>query len=232
MRLRTKANLLTLRLAHRDNYVDYIFTRIYHGNAWGDPESSSGTGSNLQQTATLRAQLISLLNDLGIRSVLDIPCGDFNWMKDVVYSLTVTYIGADIVTQLIDRNNARFGTDNISFTRLDILCDPLPRCDLVLCRDCLVHFNSSAAARAIDNLKRSGATFLLVTHFSGDRQFKDILTGEWHPVNLLKAPFNFPEPLHLLNEGCQEAGGLYGDKCLALYYVKDIPSLKRNTTLR
>jgi hypothetical protein len=39
--------------------------------------------------------------------LLDIPCGDFNWMK--LLNLGVDYIGADIVGELIAENRRRFG---------------------------------------------------------------------------------------------------------------------------
>ena len=43
----------------------------------------SGPGSSLVQTATIRRDIPALLASLGIRSFLDAPCGDFNWMRHV-----------------------------------------------------------------------------------------------------------------------------------------------------
>ena len=34
-------------------------------------------------TATVKRELPRLLHDLGARSLLDAPCGDLNWIKDV-----------------------------------------------------------------------------------------------------------------------------------------------------
>lgn len=34
-----------------------VFKKIYHENTWGDPESKSGSGSNLRQTELVREKL-------------------------------------------------------------------------------------------------------------------------------------------------------------------------------
>ena len=38
------------------------------------------------------------------------------------------------------------------------------------------------------------------------------------------APFNFPPPLRLVNENCTEGDGAYGDKCLGLWRLADLPA--------
>jgi hypothetical protein len=64
--------------AHRS-----YFEGMYEQNIWGDRESRSGSASNLKSTERLRAELPALLRDLGVRSLLDIPCGDWVWMQHV-----------------------------------------------------------------------------------------------------------------------------------------------------
>jgi hypothetical protein len=66
-------------MARRDSQE--IFTRIYHQNLWGNSESKSGHGSTVSRTDALRPRLTELAQQLGIRSLLDVPCGDFNWMR-------------------------------------------------------------------------------------------------------------------------------------------------------
>lgn len=63
--------------------LNTVFTAIYRTNRWGSEETRSGTGSERARTRRVAAELGRLIRDLGIRSVLDIPCGDFNWMQDV-----------------------------------------------------------------------------------------------------------------------------------------------------
>jgi hypothetical protein len=57
-----------------------LFTNIYRSNHWGGADSVSGGGSDLEQTSALRAALPGVLQRLGVRTLLDAPCGDFHWM--------------------------------------------------------------------------------------------------------------------------------------------------------
>jgi hypothetical protein len=77
--------------------------RRFQKNAWASRESVSGTGSELNRTYHLRRELPVLLSELKVRSLLDLPCGDFNWMAHVELG-DIRYVGADIIAELIDRN--------------------------------------------------------------------------------------------------------------------------------
>jgi SAM-dependent methyltransferase len=217
--------LFVLRRMYGERYHEAVFTKIWKKNSWGDTDSNSGSGSNLLQTALIRHELVDLLDNLRVYRFLDIPCGDFYWMKEVRFRPGLTYLGGDIVEAVVRKNNDRYGRDTVSFVKLNVLLDELPKVDLVMCRDCLVHFSSSDVSKALRNFKRSGSTYLLVTHFEGDRENRDILTGEWRSINFTKQPFNFPPPLHVINEGCTEFGQKYRDKCLALWRLEDIPDM-------
>ena len=71
-----------------------IFKEIYANNFWGDPESLSGPGSSEHYTKNLRNQLQKIFSNLKIKSVLDAPCGDFNWMSLVVEKNPEIYFDA------------------------------------------------------------------------------------------------------------------------------------------
>jgi len=58
-----------------------VFAEIFQRNAWASRESVSGTGSELGRTYHLRRELPVVLSELNVRSLLDLPCGDFNWMQ-------------------------------------------------------------------------------------------------------------------------------------------------------
>lgn len=85
-----------------------VFTYIFKHNVWGGTESVSGTGSSVYESQQLINKLPLLLNLFEINSVLDAPCGDFNWMKYVPLPLTTNYTGIDIVTDLVEENNKMF----------------------------------------------------------------------------------------------------------------------------
>lgn len=200
--------------------TELVFTDKYSRNAWRGVESVSGTGSDLSQTRVIAAEIPRLLHELGVVSMLDIPCGDFNWMRTVDLS-GIRYIGADIVKNLVDRNRS-FERENVAFTHANLLTDDLPKVDLILCRDCLVHFSSADIRRALNNMQRSGATYLVTTTFPERTENADIPTGRWRVLNLEKAPFNFPPPLRLIIEQCTEGSGKYADKSLAVWRFDDL----------
>ncbi len=202
------------------------FQRIFEENAWGNAESVSGEGSNLERTAVVRARLPGLLRRHGVRSVLDAPCGDFFWMKAVDLG-DVDYIGVDIVPEIISRDVEQYAGPKRQFLMCDLVEDDLPKADLILCRDCLVHLSYAETRRAIANFRRSGATWLLTTTFTGPRDNHDIVTGEWRAINLERAPYNFPPPVEVINEESDEVDeelGAFPDKSLGLWRLADLPS--------
>ncbi|MBP2477464.1 SAM-dependent methyltransferase [Crossiella equi] len=201
-----------------------VFAQIYRSNMWGSDDSVSGDGSALDQTAVLREELPKLLRRFGVRSLLDIPCGDFGWLATCELELD-TYLGADIVEELIAANLAKYYRHggNRRFYTLDLTRDPLPRTDAVLCRDCLVHLSFEQIWQALDNLRRSGSRYLLATTFLELAHNEDISTGDWRPLNLERPPFNLREPVAVLVENCTEGGGAFADKALGVWEIDQLP---------
>ena len=214
-------------LQHR-NYLEAMktleerFVYIYQHNLWGGEESRSGLGSSLNETEVLRKEVPIVLAKISASSILDIPCGDFRWMSTVNLS-DVDYVGADIVENIVVGNRERFASDRRHFVRLDLTRDVLPRADLVLCRDCLVHLSYMNIAAAMANIKKSSAKWLLATHFLRIDSNSDIHDGDWRPLSLTRPPFNLPAPHLVIVENCMEAGGAYSDKVLGLWRVADLP---------
>lgn len=198
--------------------LDQVFTTIHDTNLWGADESVSGLGSEDSATLRLRQELPRLLTDLGAETFLDIPCGDFGWLSKADLPVK-RYIGADLVESLVQANRAKYGKE---FMRLDLCADELPRADVVFCRDCLVHLSFANIQRAVQNLKRSGSTWLLTTTFLECDRNDDIQNGDWRMLNFELAPFGWPAPARVLVEGCTEAGGGYEDKALGLWKLADL----------
>ena len=213
-----RSSLQRLRLGDGDVHV---FRSVFEQNRWGSDESASGSGSVIAATAAIRAALPQALQRLRVASLLDAPCGDFNWMQLVDLG-SVAYIGADVVPTIVERNQQRFGAPNRQFIIRDIISQDLPHADAVLCRDCLVHLSFSHAAAALRNFKKTGAQYLLTTTFLKRTQNWDIATGEWRPLNLQLAPFRFPPPLETIDEQCLEGDGAFRDKALAIWRFADL----------
>jgi SAM-dependent methyltransferase len=199
------------------------FARIYQTNLWSDSESRSGAGSSLDSTAQLRASLPPLLRILNARRLLDVPCGDFNWMSHVDLS-GIDYIGGDIVEPMIEANRERYESATRKFIRVDLTSGPVPAADVIVCRDCLVHFSYANIVAAFRTVKASGAKHLLTTTFLDRQANKDIVDGDWRPLNLEKSPFLLPAPQTVILENCTEEGGAYADKALAVWRVSDLPT--------
>jgi hypothetical protein len=186
-----------------------------------DYRQNSGVGSDLEITRPIAASLPGLLQSLSVRSMLDIPCGDFLWMRHVDLESTI-YTGGDIIETLVDAHQRLHASPERSFRVLDIVASDLPKADLIFCRDCLVHFSHRLVKRAINNIKRSGSTYLLTTTFPGHATNAGIVTGTWQPLNLCAPPFNFPAPIRLINEGCPPP---HDDKSMGLWRIRDLPAL-------
>jgi SAM-dependent methyltransferase len=200
---------------------EQIFTSYYEKNFWGNAESVSGPGSSLDETARVRALLPELCRELGIKTFLDVPCGDFAWMRHVPLE-GVHYTGGDIVAPLIAQNQERFGNDRREFIHCDLIAGSLPRVDLVMCRDCLFHLSLDDAQAAIRRIKESGSTYLLATTHPGIEENLPMLTGGYRPVDLQLYPFAFPKPTRLVFERA-DAGFADTNKALGLWEIARLP---------
>jgi hypothetical protein len=211
---------LSLR-ASRDQHRE-VFSRVFRNNDWGDSESVSGPGSTRAQGRVVTPQLIDLVKRLGVTTLLDAPCGDFNWAGELSGTVR-SYFGVDIVEELISRNVREHGDANRTFLVCDLTRDPLPGAELILSRDCLVHFSYADVWAALRNFRRSGADYLVTTTFVDRRTNRDIVTGAWRELNLQAAPFDFPAPIALIDERCLYSGGEHRDKRLALWHMDQVP---------
>ena len=207
--------------AGRRYSTEDTFRRIYRTNHWGASERS-GAGASVDQAAAVLAHLALVIERLQIRTLLDVPCGDFAWMRHL--DADVEYIGGDVLPELASSNQRQWGSSRRRFVTIDLLKDDVPRADLLLCRDCLVHLSLADVRAALANIRRSGCAWLLTTTFPGCTANDDIVTGDWRPLNLQLAPFDLPAPHLLLNEECTEGGDLFADKSLGLWRVEDLGS--------
>jgi hypothetical protein len=205
------------------------FTRMYETNLWDNTESRSGDGSSLAATAGVREGLPGLFRQLGVRRLLDVPCGDFHWMAhvDLAAAGVVAYVGGDVVEAIVASNRTRYETASRIFVQVDLTTGPLPvvagaAADAVLCRDCLVHLSFANIARALGVVRSSGARYLITTTFLEHTVNTDVADGDWRMLNLERAPFNFATPVAVLLEGCEEEGGAYADKALGAWRVSDL----------
>jgi 2-polyprenyl-3-methyl-5-hydroxy-6-metoxy-1,4-benzoquinol methylase len=183
LRYQTKA-------AFKSKNVQERFTYIYNKKLWyNNGESESGAGSTLKATEKLRKDLDNFLREVNSRVLLDIGCGDFNWMKEI--ELPCSYIGIDIVKSVIEKNKANYKNDKISFQHLNAVDEELPAdVDVILCREVLFHLSFDDGIKVLNKVKKSGARyFIATTNRSIDKNI-DIESGNFRNINLSLPPYN------------------------------------------
>lgn len=174
-----------------------VFENIIENNLWA--KHTCGPGSTFEATESLRSALPTVFDELNVKSFLDAPCGDFSWMSTIDFGPTVEYIGGDIVSSLILKNQENFPKKK--FKVIDITLDTLPNVDLLFCRDCLQHLNFKSIDMFFANFLKSGIKYLALTNYT-ENYFneKDIEIGDARYLNFTESPFNFEKPLYSLKD--------------------------------
>lgn len=145
----------------------------------------------MDATKSVRAWLPGALERLGVKTLLDAPCGDRNWIRTL--ALPCAYVGVDNE----EAHMARAREDGADVRFLDIRSDTLPACDAILSRDFLQHLSKADLEAALANFKASGATLLIATCHGADDD-KDIHTGEFRRVSLRA---RFGPPIDAVQDG-------------------------------
>jgi len=193
------------------------FARIHATNLWGAATSRAVLGSEPTATERVATALPAVLARCGVRTLLDAPCGETRWLRALP---GVRVIGVDIVPAVIEQARRTTGGD---FRLADVTSDALPRADAILCRDCLVHLSFANIARVVANFRASGATWLLTTTFTDWDANADCADGDWRALNLTRAPFGWPAPVEIIDEGCIEGDGAWADKVIGVWRLADLP---------
>lgn len=201
------------------------FSAIYADNLWSSPESGSGLGSEVEFTANLRQWLVTTLPRLGVRSIVDAPCGDFNWMRLVVPQLELDYLGLDIVDSVIAANTKCHSSAQVRFAVANICSDPIPACDLLMVRDCLFHLSYADIDRFLANAAHSEFKYLLTTTHLTRPDFAnaDIVSGDFRLIDLFKPPFGFT-PANVIEAVDDYPPGFPAPRQMVLIAKRDVPT--------
>jgi hypothetical protein len=173
-----------------------IFTEIYTTNAWGSQESVSGPGSTLAKTEQLRVTLPHLCKTLQVKTLADIGCGDWNWMRHVDLS-GINYAGFDIVEAIVQSNTKTFSSSNVCFAKYD--CFDLlftAHADLWLVRDVLGCYSFESIQRFFQTFRNTIVPYLALTSVATDRNI-NAEDGSYRPLNFELPPFSFTPTMRI-----------------------------------
>lgn len=188
---------------------DGRFRAIYQSGTWvyhSEQKTLSGVGSEEIATENVRVSLPELLLQLNCDRLLDIGCGDWNWMQHVI--LPCAYIGLDIVPELIAANR-RFERNGVTFEVADAITGPLPDADVVLCREVLFHLSFDDGRAALENIRRAASWFIATTD-TAIWYNSDIRSGDFRRVNLERSPYRLPPPREIIVDDAVAGGRVLG----------------------
>jgi len=143
-----------------DNNKIRFFTDVYEQNLWGGNESKSGTGSE----GSFAEQKINLIQDIikeyDIQSIIDIGCGDLNWMKTILENPKINYTGIDVVETLLNDNKNK--APEHRFELLDF--NKIYKADLLIIFDVFGHQLHDEVIEMIKYINKLDVKYVLVTN--------------------------------------------------------------------
>jgi Methyltransferase domain len=164
--------LRQLLIRGRDKYdapfskksLQETFSEIYLQKTWGGESVDffSGDGSHDPHLVSVYVAAVrQFLAGFNVKvPVVDLGCGDFNVGRQLT-SYVSYYVACDVVSQLIERNRARFAEPHLVFRCMDITKDPLPSGEVVFLRQVLQHLSNREILQVIAKL--SAYKFLVLT---------------------------------------------------------------------
>ena len=181
-----------------------VFNSIYKSNYWNkskefnsENQSFSGPGSipNSTQTNNLIFELKEFFKDKNIKRILDAPCGDCAWIREI-FNTNIEYTGIDIVEDLIYENSIKFKHHrNVKFYCKDLTeSNEFNNFDFVLLRDFFIHLPIETINKTLINLKESNCKYFAFNNYENIEANKQISTGQHRKINILQKPFYFNKP--------------------------------------
>lgn len=173
-----------------DPEPESLFREIYEVDGWS---GGSGLGSIPDATVVYRQVVQRLLDAPDVRTVVDAGCGDWQISRLLDWS-GVSYLGVDVVPELIQRNTAEFGRAGIRFEARDMSQAALPKADLLVCKDVLQHWPNAWVGAFLARASRRYRYVLvtndvLSTDCEPDSLNRDIGLGLWRLLDVARPPF-------------------------------------------
>jgi hypothetical protein len=167
-----------------------IFSDVYKTNEW---TNGSGPGSHPDNVKPYMALLQQYFDDPRFKTIDDLGCGDFQFMKLIHIPEDKLYTGYDLVPSVIEANKEHFGKSNVKFdtiTRIEDLKDKSG--DMIIVKDVMIHWSNERVWYFINNILPNYKYALLTNNFEPQSTLSnsDIYTGSFRPIDISQGPFN------------------------------------------
>ena len=161
------------------NTLQNIFDDIYKHNKWN---GGSGPGSNKSNTTEYSSYLNELIRSLGVKSFLDVGCGDWQFSEQIDLS-GIRYKGIDVSQAAIEiaKSKAPEGTD-ISNQEIGEISESF---DFVHIKDVLQHLPLIECDKILGYASKN--KYVLVVNDHCEKNY-DIEAGQHRPLNVLYWP--------------------------------------------
>ena len=206
LNLYRKAKRRAERRRNEARSTEEIFSEIYAQNKWGGEEGDfySGGGTGDEGIANAYVECLSRLGEeLGFAKLraVDLGCGDMR-VGARISPLFASYLGVDIVEELIAGHRERLANERVDFACLNIIESDLPEGDVCLIRQVLQHLSNAQIAKILKKLGKY--RYVLITEHLPTPNPKlrknldkphgsDVRMYDNSGVYLTEPPFNLPE---------------------------------------
>ncbi len=185
--------------AEEKDYVR-VFTDIYATNEW---EDGSGLGSNPVHARPYMVLLQDLLFDPRITTIVDIGCGDWQIMRNMTLPQGKSYVGYDVVENLIETNKQAYTRDNVHFEHtlgLQDLAQKNVSGDLLIMKDVMQHWPIEEIQYFIKNILPRFKYAIITNQYEPNKRGhnKDKQMGPVHSIGLLESPFKLRYAIQLM----------------------------------
>ena len=184
-------------------------------------ESVSGKGSSMKSTTITRKFIERVIAEYRVSSILDVGCGDCNWVRQLLGVKHIVYKGIDVVPEIIEHNKTMahlLPFKEVEFKVMDITKQIPDSATLVICRDVLMHLSDEDVLKAYRNIYWSESLLFIATTFPEHQNDKDIVAGQFRPINL-ETMLTLNPRLSIENEKRprKDKHGDHSDKSIALW---------------
>jgi len=201
------------------------------------PETFCGLGSYLKNTKEASAFIIQTIRDHKIKSIIDIGCGDMHWLANVsLHDENIEkYTGIDSDSEMLSLAMGNTQTPNYrliyQFMKADVrMISSLPKNDLIICRDLLIHLGNDDIHRLIEIFIKSGTKWMMANTYDIGRNYdldgNQEYTKRIRPsrkINLFISPYYLPPAKENIRElNCSR------DRILCLWDLDDLRGLDKS----